>query len=306
MDRDLLYRFFEGKTSVEEEKSIRKWMAESEENEKIFFDERIGFDALLFTPDRLGKSAGRKSSITPWMISTAVAVALLLIVGGIYLTNNFHPTEEYNTILVPPGQRTQIVLADQSTVWLNANSTFRYPTQFSRRSRTVYLDGEGYFEVSKNQKKPFVVKTDQADIHVTGTSFNVEAYKKFNTFEASLFEGGVDLFRNNLKLTSLQPNEKATLRDNQLQVNGISDSDVYLWRHGLIAFNSVQLPDILHTLEKYFDVVIKVNKENLPQHTYTGKFRQADGVDYALKVLQKSVHFDYLRDEVTGIIYINQ
>ncbi len=306
MDRDLLYRFFEGKTSVEEERVIRKWMAESKENEKSFLNERINFDALLFTTDRLNKSVAKKSSITPWMFSTAVAVALLLIVSGIYLIIMLNSTQEYNTILVPPGQRTQIVLADHSTVWLNANTTFRYPTQFSRRNRTVYLDGEAYLEVSKNEKKPFVVKTAKADIQVTGTSFNVNAYTQFDSFQTSLFEGGVDLFLSGVKLISLNPNEKATLHGDQLLVSQITDSDEYLWRHGLIAFNNVELPEILHTLEKYFDVVIKVNRENLPKHTYTGKFRQADGVDYALKVLQKSVHFDYQRDEVTGIIYLNQ
>jgi len=239
------------------------------------------------------------------MISTVAAVALLLIVGGLYLSDKKNIREQYNTILVPPGQRINLILADNSNVWLNANTYLRYPSQFSRKNRTVYLDGEAYFEVSRNRKKPFIVKTGMGDIHVTGTTFNVEAYSQFDRFETSLFEGGVDIYDEGVKLTSLEPNEKAIIQNNNLSLSGITDTDKYLWRNGLIAFNNKKLVEILLTFEKYFDIDIQVSTNQLPQHTYTGKFRQSDGVDYALRVLQKSIHFSYERNEVTGIIYIN-
>jgi ferric-dicitrate binding protein FerR (iron transport regulator) len=304
MNRELLYRFFEGKTSIDEEKSIRSWLTESAENKKIFLEERMTYDALLFTSRDVGSKQNRFFSFNPWMISTVAAVALLLIVGGLYLFNNNHYPEQYNTILVPPGQRINLILADNSNVWLNANTTLRYPTQFSAKNRTVYLDGEAYFDVSANKKKPFIVKTGQGDVRATGTSFNVEAYSKYNSFETSLFTGNVDIYKNEAKLASLTPNEKSTLENNELKVTKITDLDEYLWRKGLIAFNNKKLDEILLTLEKYFDVDIQIDSKNLPHHTYTGKFRQSDGVDYALQVLQKSIHFTYTRDEDTGKIYI--
>jgi len=142
------------------------------------------------------------------------------------------------------------------------------------------------------------------DVQVTGTAFNVEAYSKHNSFETSLFTGSVDIYRNEAKLASLNPNEKSTLEDNELIVSKITDTDEYLWRKGLIAFNNKKLDEILLSLEKYFDVEIHIDSKSLPQHTYTGKFRQSDGVDYALRVLQRSIHFTYTRDENTGKIYI--
>ena len=166
------------------------------------------------------------------------------------------------------------------------------------------MDGEAYFDVSKNKKKPFIVKTDQGDVLVTGTSFNVEAYSTFDTFETSLFEGSVEIHKNDAKLTTLKPNEKATINDNKVLISKIQDTDDYLWKNGLIAFNNKQLKDILISLEKYFDINIQIDSEKLPQHTYTGKFRQSDGVDYALRVLQRSIRFNYERNEETGIIYI--
>lgn len=300
MEKELLYRFFEGSASVDEEKQIKQWLDASEANHHLFFRERKVYDALLLT----SRETPLKQKLSPWVASTAAAVALLLIVSGLYLFNIKNSTEQYNTILVPPGQRINLILADNSNVWLNANTEFRYPTAFSKKNRTVYLNGEAYFDVSKDKKKPFIVKTGQGDIQVTGTSFNVEAYSRFNSFETSLFEGGVDIIKNDTKLVSLKPNEKAVLSNNEWVVSKIEGTDEYLWRKGLIAFNDKRLEEIFLSLEKYFDIQIQVDAKKLPQHTYTGKFRQSDGVDYALRVLQRSIRFTYERNEETGIIYI--
>ncbi len=302
MDKKMLYRFFEGSASVSEEKRIKSWLDASEENHRLFFQERKMFDALLLNSYQTKQK--RKIEFSPWQISTAAAVALLLVLSGIYFLNLKNPEEQYNTILVPPGQRINLILADNSDVWLNANTTFRYPSEFSKKNRTVYLDGEAYFDVSKNEKKPFIVKTTQGDVLVTGTSFNVEAYSKFNTFEASLFEGGVEIYQNGTKLTSLKPSEKGIICNSKIVVSRIDNTDKYLWRNGLIAFENKCLEDILISLEKYFDVNIQIDLEKLPQHTYTGKFRQSDGIDYALRVLQHSIHFNFKRNKETETIYI--
>lgn len=305
MNREILYRLFEGKTSIDEEKRIRQWLDQSKENEKIFLEERVAYDALLLNSDgAITKRKSFKASI-PWVISIAATVALLFIVANLYLSDQGKSQKQYNTVIVPPGQSINLILADNSNIWLNANTTFRYPTQFSGKNRIVYLDGEAYFEVSANKKKPFIVKTGRGDVRVTGTSFNVEAYSKYNTFETSLFTGSVDIYKNEIKLVTLKPNKKSTLENGQLLVSNITDTDKYLWRKGLIAFNNKKLEEILLSLEKYFDVDIQIDTENLPQKTYTGKFRQSDGVDYALRVLQKSIHFTYERDEDSGRIYIH-
>jgi ferric-dicitrate binding protein FerR (iron transport regulator) len=305
MNREILYRLFEGKTSIDEEKRIRQWLDQSKENEKIFLEERVAYDALLLNSDgAITKRKSFKASI-PWVISIAATVALLFIVANLYLSDQGKSQKQYNTVIVPPGQSINLILADNSNVWLNANTTLRYPSQFSGKNRTVYLDGEAYFEVSTNKKKPFIVKTGQGDVRVTGTSFNVEAYSKYNSFETSLFTGSVDIYKNEIKLVTLNPNEKSTLENEQLLVSTITDTDKYLWRKGLIAFNNKKLEEILLSLEKYFDVDIQIDTGNLPQKTYTGKFRQSDGVDYALRVLQKSIHFTYERDEDSSRIYIH-
>ncbi|WP_286860998.1 FecR family protein [Proteiniphilum sp. UBA5510] len=303
MNRKILYHFFENRATLDEEKQIRSWMNKSEVNFQRFMQARKEYDIFtLSNSDTTRKN--RKIVHSQKLFGIAAAVILVLIVGGLYLFRFVNKSEQYNTILVPPGQRINLILSDNSNVWLNANTTFRYPTQFSKKNRTIFLDGEAYLDVSKNKRKPFIIKTKQGDIRVTGTSLNVEAYSKYDSFETSLFTGSVDIYRNEAKVVSLKPNEKSTLDNDELIISNIIDTDEYLWRKGLIVFNNKKLEDILLSLEKYFDVSIQINSKSLPQHTYTGKFRQSDGVDYALRVLQRSIQFQYERDEITGTIYI--
>lgn len=304
MNKDLLYKFFEGKTSLEEEKKIREWMEKSESNFNVFMRFRKEYDIQILRG--LNSNTGKKKIIAHLLWTSGVAAVIIaLIIGGVYLFNLEDKTEHYNTIIVPAGQRINLILSDNTNLWLNANSEFKYPTDFSNENRTVYLDGEAYFEVSKDENKPFIVKTSKGDVRVTGTSFNVEAYSRFDSFKTSLFKGGVDIYKEEEKLVSLKPNQIGLLENNKLLITDISDKDQYLWREGLIAFNNKKLEEILHELEKYFDVVILINSSNLPQHTYTGKFRQSDGVDHALRVLQRSINFTFSRNEETRIININ-
>ena len=304
MNRELLYKFFEGRTSFEEEKTIKDWMERSESNFNCFMRSRKEYDIQILSGSN--SKRGKQKNVRPLIWTSGVAAVIIaLIIGGIYLFNLENKSEQFNTILVPAGQRINLILSDNTNLWLNANTEFRYPSEFSKDNRTVYLDGEAYFEVSKNEKKPFIVRTGQGDIHVTGTSFNVEAYTKFKSFETSLFEGGVDIFKEDTKLVSLKPNEKGSFENNQLLITNITDTDHYLWKEGLIAFNNKKLEEVFIELEKYFDIDIQIKTSCLPQHTYTGKFRQSDGVDYALRVLQRSINFTYSRNEEIGIIYIH-
>jgi|GEM_PF-450290 len=247
----------------------------------------------------------RKYRFSPWTWSAAASVILLLLFGTMSLWKMKGEPERYTTLIVPAGHRINLILQDSTRVWLNANTTFRYPAEFSKKHRTVYLDGQGYFEVSKNKNQPFVVKTQKGDVQVTGTKFDVKAYPRSAIFETSLFEGGVDLYQHQTKLVSLKPNEKSSIENGRVRVSAIDGMEAYLWRKGLIAFRNKKLEEILPEISQSFNVEIIISAKNLSQETFTGKFRQSDGIEYALQVLQKSVKFSYHRNNETGIIYIH-
>lgn len=114
-----------------------------------------------------------------------------------------------NIITVAEGQRAQLTLSDGTRVWLNSGSTMRYPASFGSDRRTVQLDGEGYFEVSRNEEVPFVVETSKADVEVLGTKFNIEAYASGYRFETALIEGSVHVRSASGDSVVLDPHQKS-------------------------------------------------------------------------------------------------
>lgn len=312
INKELLYKFFKGTTTVSEEIEIKRWIEKTEENKIVFFQERKLYDSILLNEKALQSNHIRvkQEKLFAWGTFVNVAAVLLfLITTGLLINNHFKNMDrsnELHTLIVPPGQRINLILADNSSIWLNANTTFKYPAEFSKKQREVYLDGEAYFDVSAHEKSPFIVYTPQGGVKVTGTTFNLSAYSKQNKFETSLFEGKVSVYLNNSEdeVITIKPRQRTIIQNGKLKVEKIEDCDEFLWRKGLIAFNNKKLEEILSVLEQYFDSEIKIETTSLPNNTYTGKFRQADGIDYALRVLQRSIKFKYERDNEDQIIYI--
>ena len=214
--------------------------------------------------------------------------------------------EEYNTLVVPRGGEYMLELSDGTKVWLNSDSELRFPITFVGDRRSVEIEGEAYFEVARNEKCPFVVRTHAMDIEVLGTKFNVEAYSKKAVFEASLMQGKIRVKSPHNEKTAvvLLPNYKTTLKDGRLVVSKIDDYNVYRWKEGLYCFKSKPFTQIMEDLERYYDLKIQVDKKSIESVALTGKFRISDGLDYALRVLQKDVSFTYRRDKDNDVIYI--
>ena len=308
LDRELLYRFFNQDTTFEEEKKIRHWMELSDENLRVFFEERKFFDALLLHGDVASTKINKRLKISWRQIilftSGVAAVVLLTVTVTLSYLQQSTLEEPMNTIIVPQGQRVNLILADGTTVWLNAKTRMRYPQSFKGADkRVVQIDGEAYFEVSKNKEKPFVVKTSKGEVEVLGTKFYVSAYAHTDKFETSLIEGSVQVQTPTDHLL-LTPNHKAMLRGGDLVSSEIEDMDIYRWCEGLYCFKELPLEEVLKQFEVYYDIHFVIENKNMINPKITGKFRLVDGVDYALRVLQKKVPFSYRRDEEANVIYM--
>jgi transmembrane sensor len=162
----------------------------------------------------------------------AIAIPLMLVGfgSGWYFQKNVQNSTDasaYTTIISPRGQRTQVVLPDNSKVWLNSNTIIKYPSNFNQKDRKVYIDGEAYFDVAHNQSKPFIVNTSSFNIKVYGTTFNVSAYKGDNISETTLVKGKISITGLNIKGSKageiiLMPNESFKYFKNEQMV----DSDL--------------------------------------------------------------------------------
>lgn len=211
--------------------------------------------------------------------------------------------EEFST---PPGQRARVKLHDGTVVWLNARSHLRYPNRFADEERKVELDGEAFFEVSRNEEAPFIVSTEKLDIKVLGTKFNVFAYKGKNEFNTALIEGSVKLYKSGNESVAMfmSPNDYAELKDGRLVKSKMDNTDFLLWKEGIYAFDDVAFSDIIKRLELYYDITIETKNRKLNNYKFSGKFRQRDGIESVLKTLQKIYYFSYLKDEELNKITI--
>ncbi|MFT4092424.1 MAG: FecR family protein [Niabella sp.] len=209
-------------------------------------------------------------------------------------------------IMAPPGVRKKCILPDKTVVWINAGSVFKYPSFFSGNTREVFLNGEGYFEVTKDAKHPFIVNTPKGNITVTGTIFNVSAYESKSRFVTALLEGHVYVTSKNGQNVNLMPLQKAELKNDALVRSEITDIDEYKWKDGLICFDNERIGDVLERLETSFGQKITIKHLSDPNILLTGKFRLADGVEYALKILGESYDLMYkLNPDGKGYTIIN-
>ena len=208
--------------------------------------------------------------------------AVILLIGCNYFwyTYTENLTEVYTNadspyeIKVPAGSRTNIVLPDGTEVSLNAGSVLRYHRGFGIRERNVTLDGEGYFKVAKNAEVPFFVKTNDVQVQVVGTVFNVRAYDDDNYVMVSLLEGRVNLSASANSVMKLFPNEqvlynKNTGRMEKLKTNASKACD---WLDGGLTFENASFADIAHRLERKFQVKISIESERLKAEHFSGSF----------------------------------
>lgn len=307
IDRNILVHYFQGESSEPEKEAIHRWLESNEANKKMFIRERIRFDASLIVDEE--KIPAHNPAVRKSLVFSAlkVAAAILLLVGSSYLFSLYFSGQAETVaqkINVPPGNRTSLTLPDGTLVWLNSNTTLTYPNIFDKDTRSVELDGEAYFEVTKDTKKSFIVKTNKFNIEVLGTTFNVEAYSDKPDFEVALFTGKIRVFKEpEEKPLYLTAGQAASLVGNSLLVSAV-DYDSYRWRDGLIIIEDKSFEEIMAMFEKYYGQQIIIENANVKELGYRGKLRIGDGIEHALRVLQNDFRFTYQRDEDQQIIYI--
>lgn len=315
MNTELLLKYIDGNCTDPEKVILTTWLDADPEHMREFLALRKLHDITVWQNAPLAKTAAKSNgnrSIWTWKpayteVLKIAAVFLVAVSLSRYLLPDQKPEQSIamQTIHVPAGQRAEITLADGTKVWLNAKTTFTFPNHFSESSRMVSLDGEGFFDVSPDKRKPFVVQTEKYDIKVLGTQFNLLAYSGKGIFETSLFEGSVEVLKSGgSKGIVIQPDERIFQENNRLIISPITDTNHFLWKEGIISFNDESFHGMVHQLELYFDLKIDVKNDHILNYRCTGKFRTKDGVEHILKVLQLSNKFNYSIDEKRNVITV--
>ncbi|HQS51741.1 MAG: hypothetical protein B7X86_03840 [Sphingobacteriales bacterium 17-39-43] len=204
----------------------------------------------------------------------------------------------YNTIETPVGGKYQLNLADGTKVWLNSSSSLRFPIFFSEDNREVELKGEAYFEVSKDFKRKFSVRSGIQTVEVLGTQFNINAYSDEKSIKTTLFEGEIrviDLKTNDSKL--LKPGEQSNV-DQSIQIKRIDTQAEIAWKEGYFYFKKADIETVMRQLGRWYGVTARY-EANLPEHHFSGAISNNLTLLEVLEILEKSdIHFSLDGKEV--------
>ncbi|WP_455641323.1 FecR family protein [Parabacteroides sp.] len=321
-------RYCQGDLSKKEQDLFLKEAYDDPSLKSKIIDYQHLHSLLELSPDRVNIQEGKKSyvsfmkfvgsqkrkllliSISRYAAVLFVAFVSAWMLASYYFTGNLSEQQELiafqQELVVPAGQRAEIMLPDGTKVWLNAGSQLSYPSFFTKE-RKVFLSGEGFFDVAKNEKAPFIVSTRTIDVKALGTQFNVFSYPESDYTSVYLQRGSVKAYfpASETDGVILSPEQYLVQRGKEMQLSTM-DPDELLWREGIYTFKKQKLGSIIKKLELYYDVKIIVKDQEILNYEYVGKFRQRDGVLDILRLIQRIHKFNIKKDDELNQIVLSK
>lgn len=315
LSEDIINKYLTGQCSEEELVEVNAWMKESEENARQLFrmeeiyhlgkfnqyaDRKQMARAEKQLYKKLDEEKRKQNKILRmhrWM-KYAAMIAVILVIGGgsgywLYQNGN---NQHMMVAVANEGIVKEIILPDGTKVWLNNSATLKYPREFSEKARNVYLDGEAYFEVTKNRHKPFTVQSDAMRVRVLGTTFNFKCDKNYQIAEVTLIEGEIEVKGNKEEgQIILAPGQRAELNKNngRLTVKQVNAKMDAVWHDNLIPFQKADIFTISKALERFYDIKIILSPDMRADKTYSGVLKKKSTIESVLKSLQNSISIDY-------------
>ncbi|MBR2065057.1 MAG: FecR domain-containing protein, partial [Bacteroidales bacterium] len=283
---EILARFFEGRTTSEENNAIADWIESDPANQETF-NRELQFHLMLMQMPASVQTPLQKPHRTRLALYAGLAASF---VAGIILCwfLAVAPLSDEASRMVAfhtdPGQRASLTLPDGTSVELNSGSTLEYPAVFARGERRVRVEGEAMFDVAKVADKPFYVETFAYDVKVLGTRFNVESDEDRGVFSTALMEGSVAILdKHDNRITELEPDQVVTLTDGRLiKRHEENIGSRYRWTDGIINCSGLSFEELMRRFERAFGVTIVIECEAVPDISYKRmKVNVCDGISHA-------------------------
>lgn len=294
-----LLKYFKGELDQQEARAIESWASESEENEKTLmslakvynlgqlartYTEKEVEDAWKKTCARLGVAPrARKPLKRQWVFwSMAVAIALLVAVNlALVLNAPVAGTDKAIILTSQQGKFVKYTLPDSTVVTMNHNSSLEFPLAFNGDERRVKLNGEGYFDVARDEEKPFIVETGkEIQIKVLGTEFNLQSFSSDDIVQVSLISGSVEISRNGVADFSyiMHPSERFTCNVSnwEMKVETLKGITGVEWMSNKLVFMDTTLKEVARQISNHFGVQVIIEEEGLNSIRFSGSFDNRD------------------------------
>ena len=260
-------------------------------SENLFLKSALYYPVIYF-PDGTKKEIASKEKL----IDLSLYGKIVLGTDTVKKENPIKGNQQSCVLVVPNGQNLKVILNDKSSVWLNAGSRLIFPSTFDTKKREVYISGEAFFDVAKNQHKPFIVNTSTIAVKVLGTKFNISSYPEDNEVVAALEEGKIRI----IDPGSLIPEVKAELHPNQVacfnKINKqikVTDTDhkIYTtWKEGFLFFEYQQIDKMIAKVERHYNIQIILKDPKKGKEIINGKMDLNVKMDEILEYITKITH----------------
>ncbi len=345
---DKLISVLTGQASQEELTEVRLWLSKSDDNRRLYDEYAAIWGASRavgrdddYLPDAAWASLSKQMKTRPYQVQQAmpwkrismIAAMLVVVFLAGMAVNQFWGRSgidenqvAYTEYTSPYGSKSKVKLPDGSLVWLNAGSILRYSSTFNVSNREVYLEGEGYFDVTRNEQAPFLVQTSTITIKVLGTAFNVKAYPEESVVETTVERGAVQLIdpsSSSQETTILRAQQKAVVVKEAQQPNEdpgemplldskpvnikpsnyipIADMEVSSnvkteaytsWKDPRWIIEREKLSNFAVKLERRYNVRFVFNDEELMDYVFSGKFED-ETLDQVLEAMKLTAPITY-------------
>ncbi len=210
-----------------------------------------------------------------------------------YGQNDSRDSIAVNKLVVPMGAETNITLSDGTRVWLNADSYLEHPAKFAGNTREVTVKGEAFFEVARDLAHPFIVHVEgQGDVQVLGTGFGITSYPDEITY-ITLAHGKIAYKKDKQKPIEIVPGEQLKISSENIFKRHVNVEEYIAWKDGKFVFRDKSLKEIMHTLERWYNVKIRFEDEGLQDLKFTGDVRRYDSINVLLDALKLTNEMDY-------------
>jgi ferric-dicitrate binding protein FerR (iron transport regulator) len=302
---ELLIRYKAGTCTADEKARLESWYDHTAKTNRWEWteSERAETEAVLRTAIS-SKLGHRKSSglFKPWM-KVAASLLLFLAAGtALYYTwkGSGMPEPVYAERSVPAGKKVRLILSDGTTIFLNGSSSIRYPEKFGSENREVTLiEGEAFFDVVHDEKRPFIVNSTSTSITVLGTAFNVRSYKDMSDTKVAVYRGKVSVQGTVPNVVNKQvfllPNEQASVnkQSGDLQKNNIGSKNIAGWTGGHIVFDNESLENVAATLYYTRNITVHFAEPDIKLIRCTGGFENKDTTEEIISLLSQVNNLSY-------------
>jgi len=351
IDVEVLCKYLQGETSEEENSVLLKWINQSKTNEKLFLELKYIWGTSTLSCLSLDTEKNKEwdklvnkiqlthESLSPKrttnfrsVIKTIFKIAALFILAfglsWLLLSQKKKPVEKtlsYYEFRTPEGAKSEINLPDGSKVWLNSKSSLRVPDNFTSSNRRLFLEGEAYFDIQKQDKNPLSIITSDISIRVVGTAFNVKSYPGEGTIETTLERGMITLEKKasnpeeKNSIITLQPNQRATfvkkqgkilldevnpvniidsttnqlVRQEKIIINERVETQKYTaWKDGKLIFDDETFENLAVRLERWYGIKIHIDDERLKKIRFTGTFEN-ETIEQGLNIMKLTTPIIY-------------